>query len=65
MEIYKKGTKVWIWCCTHDFQSEQQYEYVLEENMSEEELNAIAEEFFWNTKEPEWGFSEEKLKSNF
>lgn len=60
MKIYKSGTTVWLWWCTHDTQSMEQYEYFLEEDMTEEELEKLAENYFWDDKEPEWGFSEEK-----
>jgi hypothetical protein len=53
---FKKGTTVELFCCTHDMQSEEYEDYTLEVDMTEDELNKIAEDFFWNTKEPEWGF---------
>lgn len=64
-KLYKKGEVVYIWCSTHDFQSLDYEEYTLEHDMTEEELTAYAEEYFWNTKEPEWGFSKEKPESRF
>lgn len=60
MKVYKKGTTVWLWCCTHDTQSYEKEEYKLTEDHTEEELNKIAEEFFYSNKEPEWGFNDEE-----
>lgn len=59
-KIYKAGTTVWLWWCTHDPQSKEVEEYTLTEDMTEEELEKLAEDYMWNDKEPEWGFSETK-----
>jgi hypothetical protein len=58
-KTYKKGTMVWLWCSTHDIQSMEKEEYTLEVDCTHSELEKVAEDFFWNNKEPEWGFSEE------
>lgn len=57
---FKKGAKVWLVCATHDPQSKEWEEYELEEDMTEEEVEALAEQFFWDRKEPQWWVSEEK-----
>jgi hypothetical protein len=59
-KIYKKGTKVWLCCATHDAQSKEFEEYTLEADMTETELSDVAKEYFYNTKEPEWWFTEEE-----
>lgn len=64
MKIYKKGTIVWLWCCTHDFQSKEIEEFVLDNDYTEEELEDLAKDFFYNVKEPEWGFSETKIEDD-
>ena len=48
--------KVRIWCCTHDFQSEEEDIVEFPDDTSNADLEAYAEEFMWNSKEPEWGF---------
>lgn len=60
--MIKAGTTVWLWCCTHDTQSMVQEQYVLEVDMTEQQLEELAEEYFWNEKEPEWGFSKRKMR---
>lgn len=60
MKVYKKGLTVLLWCATHDPQSKETEEYVLNQDHTEEELNKIAEDFFYSCKEPEWGFVESK-----
>ena len=64
-KIYKAGTTVWLWCRTHDGQSQDKQEYTLETDHTEAELNECAEEFFWSCKEPEWGFSDEEPENEF
>lgn len=59
-KIYKKGSKVFLCCSTHDAQSLQYEEYELEADYTEEELEKLAEEYFWNTKEPSWWFQEDE-----
>jgi hypothetical protein len=69
-KIYKKGTKVWLCCATHDAQSKEFEEYTLEADMTETELSDVAKEYFYllgcvhirivNTKEPECWFTEEE-----
>lgn len=54
--IIKKGTKVKIWACSHDLQSERDYDLVLDEDMTESELDDTAKEFMWESLQPEWGF---------
>lgn len=56
MKIYKAGTKVRLYCSTHDFHSKESDLYTLEHDMTEDEINSLAEEYMWNTKEPEWWF---------
>lgn len=56
--IYKKGTKITLWCCTHDSQSMEEFTFVLDSDMTGDELEDAAKDFFWQTKEPEWGFKE-------
>jgi hypothetical protein len=60
MKTYKKGETVWLWCCTHDSRSSEKEKLVLTTDMTTKELEKIAEEFFWDRKEPEWGFFEEE-----
>jgi hypothetical protein len=59
-KVYKKGTTVWLCCATHDPQSREHEEYVLEEDMTESEIQEMAKDFMWNTKEPNWWFEEEE-----
>jgi hypothetical protein len=56
---YKAGTVVFLCCATHDAQSREHEAYTLTEDMSHDELEEVAKEFFYNTKEPEWWFQEE------
>lgn len=65
MKKFKKGSSVWLWCCTHDPQSKEVEEYILTEDHTEDELTKIAEDFFWSQKEPEWGFIEEEPEDDF
>lgn len=64
-KIYKKGSKVWVWCCTHDAQSMEKELVTLEYDHTEAELEKYAEEFMWNTKEPSWGFEEQEPEEDF
>lgn len=48
--------KVKLYCSTHDFQSKEDTIVELPDDLSEEELMAEAENFFWETKEPNWWF---------
>jgi len=48
--------KVRFWCCTHDFQSKVEEIIEVDDNTSEEDLDDMAKDYFWNEKEPEWGF---------
>ena len=52
--VARKGEKVILHCCTHDLQSEASEEYICEDDTTDKELTDMAEEFMWNTKEPEW-----------
>jgi hypothetical protein len=52
--------RVKIWCCTHDFQSEESEIVEFPDDTTDEELDAYAKEYMYSQKEPEWGF--EKLK---
>lgn len=58
MKKYKKGTKVELFCATHDFQSMESEVIVLDEDCDEEQLESMAKEFFYETKQPEWWFKE-------
>lgn len=55
-KVYKKGTVVMLHCCTHDLHSEEQEEWTLTEDTTEEEIESVAEQFMWDSKEPEWYF---------
>jgi hypothetical protein len=48
--------KVKLWCCTHDLQSEAEEIIEVDDDTTPAELNLLAEDFFWNEKEPEWGY---------
>lgn len=48
--------KVRLWCCTHDAQSMEEEIIEVEEKTTKEQLEQIAEDFYQNCKEPEWGF---------
>lgn len=52
----KKGTKVRLHCCTHDSGSEDYEDIVLEDDCTDEELEEMAKEFMYDTKEPEYWF---------
>jgi hypothetical protein len=52
--VVKKGEKYILACATHDPRSRVEEEFIAEDDMSEEELENEAEEFFWNNKEPCW-----------
>jgi hypothetical protein len=64
MKKYKKGTTVYLNCCTHDIQSRATEPYTLEVDMTSDELEELAEQFFWDTKEPEWWVSEQEEDDN-
>ncbi len=64
MKKYKAGQVVFLNCRTHDSFSKESEEYTLTEDMTEEELEKVAEEFFWNTKEPEWWITEEETQDD-
>ena len=51
--------KVKVWCNTHDLQSREEDVMEVRDDATDAELDAEAEDFFWNNKEPEWGW--EKL----
>ena len=48
--------KIKLWYCTHDLQSDEEEIIEVADDTTDKELEAIDEEFMWNTKEPEWGF---------
>lgn len=48
--------KIRIWCNTHDLQSEEDDIIEVDDDITDDELDEMAEEFFWNNKEPEWGW---------
>ena len=61
--------KVKVWCCTHDLQSKEEEIVDLAEfgftdseienikaGNGNEQLNEVAKDFFYETKQPEWGF---------
>ena len=54
--------KVRLFCCTHDIQSKSSEVFEFSDDITDEELEKAAEEYFWNSKEPEWWF--EKLPEN-
>ena len=53
-KTYKKGLRIVLNCSTHDPQSKVSKKYTLESDYTEEQLDKLAEEFFWNQKEPSW-----------
>jgi hypothetical protein len=59
--MYKKGTKVRLYCCTHDAQSKEYEDIILDEDTSETMLNEMAKDFMYNTKEPEYWFEVDGL----
>ena len=65
MKTYKKGETVFLCCTTRDFQSTEFEKYTLEEDMTQVELEKLAEEFFWASKEPEWWVSDEEPESRY
>jgi len=52
--VVKKGEKFILGCSTRQTQSRVVEEFVAEYDMSESDLEAESEEFFWNNKEPCW-----------
>jgi hypothetical protein len=52
----KKMIKVKLWCCTHDTQSMEEDVIEVDADTTDEELDEMAKEYMYNTKEPEWGF---------
>ncbi len=61
--------KVKLWCCTHDLQSKEEEIVDLEEygftkneitkianGGKVKDLNEIAKDFFFESKQPEWGY---------
>ena len=54
MKKIKGGTTVWLCCATHDVGSKEWEEYTLTEDMTPSQLEDVAKDFFYNTKEPEW-----------
>ncbi len=42
-KVYKKGETVYIWCCTHDAQSLEYEKLILEDDMTEMDLEDWAE----------------------
>lgn len=57
--MYKKGTKVKLWCsCNHMIHDEID-EIVLDRDYSEEELDSMAAEFKEEIISPSWGFEVE------
>ena len=49
--------KVKFYCSTHDFQSEAISDIEeFDDNTTEKELYEMAEEFFWNEKQPCWWY---------
>ena len=49
--------KVKFFCCTHDFHSEDESDVEeFPDDTTDEELVEMAEEFFWNSKKPNWWF---------
>jgi hypothetical protein len=48
--------KVKLWCSTHDLQSRREDIVEYPDDLSNEDLEVEAEEFFWNEKEPCWGY---------
>jgi hypothetical protein len=55
-KIYKAGTKIKLSCCTHDFQSTESDIITLESDLQESDLEKLAEEYFYQQKQPEWWF---------
>jgi hypothetical protein len=55
-KIYPKGTKVRLYCCTHDYGSEEFEDIVLDSDTTEAFLNEMAVDFMENTKQPESWF---------
>ena len=50
--------KVIFYCCTHDFQSEDHSDIEeFDDDTTIKELEEMAEEFFWNSKEPSWWYT--------
>lgn len=48
--------KVRFWCCTHDLGSKAEDIQEVDSDLTDEELEKWAEEYFWEQKQPEWGF---------
>ena len=48
--------KVRFYCSTRDLQSEEEDIIDVDDDTSEKELEEIAEQYFWDAKEPEWGW---------
>ena len=49
--------KVKFFCSTHDFQSKEESDIEeFEDDITEKELEEMAEQFFWESKEPGWWY---------
>ena len=50
------GMKVRFWWNTHDMGSDCEDIVEVEDDMTDAELEQMAQDCFWNDKEPEWGW---------
>jgi hypothetical protein len=48
--------KVRLFCSTHDLQSKVSDIIKVDADTTDEDLEGMAEDFFWNSKEPCWWF---------
>lgn len=55
-KVYKKGTKIRLWCTDNFMRDEEEDIIVLENDMSERRLEEMANDFKENTLSPSWGF---------
>jgi hypothetical protein len=55
-KIVAKGTKIKLWCCTHDRGSDDERIIILDDDYNENELEEMAKEFMYESKEPEYGW---------
>ena len=55
-KVYKKGTKVRLWCCTNSMYEEIEDIVTLDNDMDERRLDDMATEFKEDELGPSWGY---------
>jgi hypothetical protein len=52
--------KVTFHCSTHDLQSEEEGTWDVPDDTTDEELEEMAKDYFWECKQPEWWYEVNK-----